>query len=162
MRVRLAGVGGAFGGREDTTCQIHLALAARDLGRPVKTTYRRDESFLAHPQRHPSRYRYTVGADHDGTLRYVRAHVLLDGGAYASTSGPVLGSACYFAAGPYRVPSVEIVGEAVRTNNPVAGAMRGFGAVQACFGIESTMDLLAAELGIDPVELRRRNALAAR
>jgi len=159
VRVRLAGVGGAFGGREDTTCQIHLAMAARDLGRPVKTTYRRDESFLAHPQRHPSRYRYVVGADRDGTLRYVRAHVLLDGGAYASTSGPVLGSACYFAAGPYRVPSVEIVGEAVRTNNPVAGAMRGFGAVQACFGIESTMDLLAAELGMDPIELRRRNAL---
>ena len=159
VRIRLSGVGGAFGGREDTTCQVHLAMAARDLGRPVKTTYRRDESFLAHPQRHPSRYRYTVGADPDGTLRYVRAHVLLDGGAYASTSGPVLGSACYFAAGPYRVPAVEIVGEAVRTNNPVAGAMRGFGAVQACFGIESTMDLLAAELGIDPVELRRRNAL---
>ena len=89
----------------------------------------------------------------------MRAHVLLDGGAYASTSGPVLGSACYFAAGPYRVPAVEIIGEAVRTNNPVAGAMRGFGAVQACFGIESTMDLLAAELGMHPVELRRRNAL---
>lgn len=159
VRIRLAGVGGAFGGREDTTCQIHLAMAARHLGRPVKTTYRRDESFLAHPQRHPSRYRYTVGADTDGTLRYVRAHVLLDGGAYASTSGPVLGSACYFAAGPYRVPAVEIIGEAVRTNNPVAGAMRGFGAVQACFGIESTMDLLAERLGIDPVELRRGNAL---
>jgi xanthine dehydrogenase D subunit len=159
VRVRLAGVGGAFGGREDVTCQAHLAMAARALGRPVKTTYRRDESFLAHPQRHPSRYRYTVGADTDGTLRYVRARVVLDGGAYASTSGPVLGSACYFAAGPYRVPAVEVVGEAVRTNNPVAGAMRGFGAVQACFGIESTLDLLAAELGIDPVELRRRNAL---
>lgn len=159
VRIRLAGVGGAFGGREDTTCQIHLAMAARDLGRPIKTTYRRDESFLAHPQRHSSRYRYTVGSDADGRLRYVRAHVLLDGGAYASTSGPVLGSACYFAAGPYRVPAVEIIGEAVRTNNPVAGAMRGFGAVQACFGIESTMDLLAAELGMDPVELRRRNAL---
>ena len=159
VRVRLAGVGGAFGGREDVTCQIHLALAARDLGRPVKTTYRRDESFLAHPQRHPARLDYTVGAGLDGALRYVRARILLDGGAYASTSGPVLGSACYFAAGPYRVPSVDIVGEAVRTNNPVAGAMRGFGAVQACFGIESTMDLLAERLGVEPVELRRRNAL---
>ena len=159
VRLRLAGVGGAFGGREDITCQIHLALAALDLGRPVKTTYRRDESFLAHPQRHPARMTYAVGAEQDGTLSYVRARILLDGGAYASTSGPVLGSACYFAAGPYRVPGVHIVGDAVRTNNPVAGAMRGFGAVQACFGIESTMDLLAARLGLDPVQLRRRNAL---
>lgn len=159
VRLVLSGVGGAFGGREDITCQVHLALAALALGRPVGTTLLRSESFLAHPQRHPARIDCAIGADTDGTLRWVRAHVLLDGGAYASTSGPVLGSACYFAAGPYRVPSVEIVGDAVRTNNPVSGAMRGFGAVQACFAVESTMDLLAARLGMDPVELRRRNAL---
>ncbi len=159
VRLELAGVGGAFGGREDITCQIHLALAALRRGRPVKTTYRRDESFLAHPQRHPARLDYRLGANTDGTLRYVHARLLLDGGAYASTSRPVLGSACFFAAGPYRVPAVDVVGEVVRTNNPVAGAMRGFGAVQACFGIESTMDLLASRLGMDPVELRRRNVL---
>lgn len=160
-RVRLVneGVGGAFGGREDITLQVHLCLAALATGRPVTTTYRRGESFLAHPQRHPARMWFHVEADRDGTLRSVRARLLLDGGAYASTSGPVLATACYFAAGPYRVPHVDILGETVRTNNPVAGAMRGFGAVQACFGIESTMDLLAHRLGMDPVELRRRNAL---
>ncbi len=159
VRLRLAGVGGAFGGREDITLHVHLCLAALHLGRPVRTTYRRGESFLAHPKRHPARLWYTIGADGDGRLQFVRARILLDGGAYASTSAPVLGSACYFAAGPYRVPSVDIVGDAVYTNNPVSGAMRGFGAVQACFGIESTMDRLAAALGLDPVELRRRNVL---
>lgn len=159
VHVRLAGVGGAFGGREDVTLQIHLCLAAVALGRPVTATYTRRESFLAHPKRHPARLRYELGAGRDGRLIVVRADVLLDGGAYASTSAPVLGSACYFAAGPYRVPNVEIRGSVVATNNPVSGAMRGFGAVQACFGIESTMDLLAAELGIDPIELRRINAL---
>jgi CO/xanthine dehydrogenase Mo-binding subunit len=138
---------------------VHLCLAAFVTGRPVKTTYRRRESFLAHPKRHPARLDYRIGADHDGRLRYVWARIRLDGGAYASTSMPVIGVAGYFAAGPYRVDAVDIEGESVYTNNPVAGAMRGFGAVQACFGIESTMDLLAAELGMDPVELRRRNAL---
>lgn len=159
VRLELAGIGGAFGGREDITLQVHLALAALRTGRPVKTTYRRRESFLAHPKRHPARLRYRVGADRDGTLRYVRAHLVLDGGAYASTSAPVAGSAAYFAAGPYRVPAVDITVESVYTNNPVCGAMRGFGAVQACFGIESTLDLVAARLDIDPIELRRRNAL---
>ncbi len=159
VHVRLAGVGGAFGGREDITLQIHLCLAAHVLRRAVTATYTRRESFLAHPKRHPARLRYELGADHDGRLLVVRADVLLDGGAYASTSAPVLGSACYFAAGPYRIPNVEIRGASVATNNPISGAMRGFGAVQACFGIESTIDLLAAELGIDPIELRRINAL---
>lgn len=159
VRVVCGGVGGAFGGREDVTCQIHLALAALLTGRPVKTTFRRRESFLAHPKRHPARLGYRIGADRDGTLRYVWARIRLDGGAYASTSMPVIGVAAYFAAGPYRFDGVDIVGESVYTNNPVSGAMRGFGAVQACFGIESTLDLLAAELDIDPVELRRRNAL---
>ena len=159
VRLEMAGVGGAFGGREDITLQVHLALAALVTGRPVKTTYRRPESFLAHPKRHPARLRYRVGADRDGTLRYVWARILLDGGAYASTSQPVTGGATYFAAGPYRVDHVDIVTECARTNNPVSGAMRGFGSVQACFGIESTLDLLAAALGMDPVELRRHNAL---
>ena len=159
VRLEMSGVGGAFGGREDITLQIHLALAALVTGRPVKATYQRPESFLAHPKRHPTRLRYRVGADRDGRLRYVRARILLDGGAYASTSQPVTGGITYFAAGPYRVDSVDIVSECARTNNPVSGAMRGFGSVQACFGIESTLDLLAAEMGMDPVELRRRNAL---
>jgi CO/xanthine dehydrogenase Mo-binding subunit len=155
-----SGIGGAFGGREDITLQAHLAMAALATNRPVKTTYRRGESFLAHPKRHPSRLCYRVGASHDGVLQFVEAQVELDGGPYASTSQPVLGSACYFAAGPYRVPSVRVNGRVVRTNNPISGAMRGFGAVQACFGIESTLDLLADRIGIDPIELRRRNVLA--
>jgi CO/xanthine dehydrogenase Mo-binding subunit len=154
-----SGIGGAFGGREDITLQAHLAIAALATNRPVKTTYRRDESFLAHPKRHPARLTYRVGATRDGDLRFVEARVDLDGGPYASTSQPVLGSACYFAAGPYRVPSVRVDGRVVRTNNPISGAMRGFGAVQACFGIESTLDLLAEQLGMDPVTLRRRNVL---
>lgn len=159
VRLVMSGIGGAFGGREDITCQVHLALAALNTGRPVKTTYRRGESFLAHPKRHPARMRYRLGADRDGTFRFVEADLVLDGGPYASTSGPVLGSACYFAAGPYRIPTVRVRGRAARTNNPVSGAMRGFGAVQACFGVESTVDLLAAELGICPIELRRRNVI---
>jgi len=154
-----SGIGGAFGGREDITLQAHLAIAALALRRPVKTTYRRSESFLAHPKRHPAFMRYRLGAKLDGTLVSLDVSIDLDGGPYASTSGPVLGSACYFAAGPYRIPRVRVHGRAVRTNNPVCGAMRGFGAVQACFGIESTMDLLAEKLAIDPVELRRRNVL---
>ena len=159
VRLVLGGVGGAFGGREDITCQVHLCLAALRTGRPVKTTYLRSESFLAHPKRHPARLHYRVGAEPDGRLRYVVARIRLDGGAYTSTSGPICGVASYFAAGPYRVPAVDVLCEAVATNNPVSGAMRGFGAVQACFGIESAMDLLAAKLGMDPVALRRTNAL---
>jgi CO/xanthine dehydrogenase Mo-binding subunit/aerobic-type carbon monoxide dehydrogenase small subunit (CoxS/CutS family) len=155
-----SGIGGAFGGREDITLQAHLTIAALAMNRPVKTTYRRSESFLAHPKRHPSRLTYRLGATSDGLLQFVDATVELDGGPYASTSQPVLGSACYFAAGPYRINSVRIHGRVVRTNNPISGAMRGFGAVQACFGIESTLDLLATRLGIDPIELRRRNVLA--
>jgi len=159
VRVVNGGVGGAFGGREDITCQIHLCLAALRTRRPVKTTLTRRESFLSHPKRHPARMEYRLGADRDGRLRYVWARLRLDGGAYASTSMPVVGVAAYFAAGPYRCDAVDIVGESVYTNNPISGAMRGFGAVQACFGIESTMDLLAARLGMDPVALRRLNAL---
>ncbi|MFT3852644.1 MAG: molybdopterin-dependent oxidoreductase [Ilumatobacteraceae bacterium] len=159
VRLEMAGVGGAFGGREDITLQVHLALAALATGRPVRTTYRRGESFLAHPKRHPARLHHRLGADRDGQLQYVWSRIVLDGGAYASTSMPIAGSAAYFAAGPYRVPAVDIEAISTYTNNPVSGAMRGFGAVQACFAMESAMDLLAERLGLDPVELRRRNVL---
>lgn len=157
--VRLAGVGGAFGGREDVTLQVHLALAALVTGRPVRTVYSRPESLLAHPSRHPARLAYELSSERDGTLVSLHARILLDGGAYASTSLPVTKIVHYFAAGAYRVPHLDIETRAVLTNNPVAGALRGFGATQACFGIESTMDLLAAELGMDPVQLRRHNLL---
>ncbi|MFC5824692.1 xanthine dehydrogenase subunit D [Nonomuraea insulae] len=159
VRLTLSGVGGAFGGREDLSVQAHACLLALRLGRPVKMSYGREESFSGHVHRHPARMRYEHGATRDGRLLYVKADILLDGGAYASTSPAVTGNAGCFAVGPYEVPAVEVDCRAVYTNNPPAGAMRGFGAVQVCFGHESQMDKLAAALGLDPVELRRRNAV---
>ncbi|MGZ4590753.1 MAG: molybdopterin cofactor-binding domain-containing protein [Actinomycetes bacterium] len=159
VRLTLAGVGGAFGAREDVSMQVHICLLALHTRRPVKMVFTREESFLGHVHRHPARMHYRHHATRDGRLVKVEARLVLDGGAYASTSGPVLVNACCFAAGPYVVPNALIEGWAVRTNNPPCGAMRGFGAVQACFAHESQMDLLAAELGIDPVELRLRNAM---
>ncbi|MCG5214340.1 xanthine dehydrogenase subunit D [Streptosporangium sp. KLBMP 9127] len=159
VRLTLSGVGGAFGGREDLSVQAHACLLALRLGRPVKMSYGREESFVGHVHRHPARMRYEHGATRDGRLLYVKADILLDGGAYASTSAAVTGNAGCFAAGPYEVPAVEIDCRSVYTNNPPAGAMRGFGAVQVCFGHESQMDRLAAALGMDPVELRLRNAV---
>jgi CO/xanthine dehydrogenase Mo-binding subunit len=160
VRITQSGMGGAFGGRERITLQAHVALAALRLGRPVKATYRRPESFAAHAKRHPARITLTLGARRDGELLFVEGKALLDGGAYGpAASSAVLGATCYYLAGPYRVPAVRITGDAVYTNNPVSGAMRGFGAPQACFAVESAMDLLATELGMNPVELRRRNAL---
>ncbi|MGH8970187.1 MAG: molybdopterin cofactor-binding domain-containing protein [Actinomycetes bacterium] len=159
VRMTLAGVGGAFGAREDVSMQVHLCMLALHTGRPVKMVFSREESFLGHVHRHPARMRYRHHATRDGRLVKVEARIVLDGGAYASTSGPVLTNACCFAAGPYDVPNAHVEGWAVRTNNPSCGAMRGFGAVQACFGHESQMDKLAAALGLDPVELRLRNAM---
>ncbi|HEX6921733.1 MAG TPA: molybdopterin cofactor-binding domain-containing protein [Actinomycetes bacterium] len=159
VRMTLAGVGGAFGAREDVSMQVHLCLLALHLGRPVKMVFSREESFLGHVHRHPARMSYRHHATRDGRLVKVEARIVLDGGAYASTSGPVLTNACCFAAGPYDVPNALVEGWAVRTNNPSCGAMRGFGAVQVCFAHESQMDRLAAALGIDPVELRLRNAM---
>lgn len=159
LHLALAGLGGAFGAREDVSVQIHCALLALATGRPVKMMYGRDESFVGHVHRHPARMRYWHGADHDGRLIFVRAEILLDGGAYTSTSMKVCVNAGSFAAGPYEVPNVRVDCRAVRTNNPPAGAMRGFGATQVCFGYEAQMDKLAARLNLDPLEVRRRNAL---
>jgi len=160
LRASVAGVGGAFGGREDLSLHVHVCLLALRTGRPVKMEYRRDESFVGHVHRHPARLRYRHHANADGTLVKVEARIVLDGGAYASTSAAVLANACCFSAGPYRVPNAVVHGLAVRTNNPPCGAMRGFGNVQACFAHEAQMDKLAAVLAIDPVDLRLRNALA--
>ncbi|WP_433058745.1 molybdopterin cofactor-binding domain-containing protein [Dactylosporangium sp. CS-033363] len=159
VRLSLAGVGGAFGGREDVSMQVHACMLALHTGRPVKMVYSREESFFGHVHRHPARLRYEHGADEHGILQYVRARIVLDGGAYASTSMAVVANATTLGIGPYRVPSVTVDGYAVYTNNPPCGAMRGFGAVQACFAYESQMDKLAAALGLDPVELRAMNAL---
>jgi xanthine dehydrogenase D subunit len=159
VRLRLAGVGGAFGAREDISVQVHACLLALRTGRPVKMWYGREESFVGHVHRHPALMWYSHGASREGDLVFVRATIVLDGGAYASTSAAVAANAACFAAGPYRVPNALIWCGAARTNQVPNGAMRGFGAVQSCFGHESQMDLLAARLGIDPVQLRLRNAL---
>lgn len=161
VRLSLAGVGGAFGGREDVSLQIHVCLLALATGRPVKMLYSREESFYGHVHRHPATMSYRHHATADGDLVKVEARIVLDGGAYASSSTAVIANATCFAAGPYRVPHAAVDGYAVRTNNPPCGAMRGFGAVQACFAHEAQMDKLAAALGVDPVDLRLRNALAA-
>ena len=160
VRLHLGGVGGAFGGREDLSMQVHACLLALRTGRPVRMSYLRDESFVGHVHRHPARMRYRHHATAAGDLVKVEAEVLLDGGAYASSSSAVVSNAARFACGPYRVPNALVDATVVRTNNPPCGAMRGFGAVQVCLGHESQMDKLAARLGMDPVELRLRNALA--
>ena len=160
VRIHLAGVGGAFGGREDLSMQIHGALLALHTGRAVRIVYGRAESFVGHVHRHPARMRYEHRSTRDGRLTCVHCEILLDGGAYASSSAAVVSNACSFAVGPYAVPNALIEGTVVYTNNPPCGAMRGFGAVQTCFGSEAQMDLLAAELAMDPVELRLRNAIA--
>ncbi|MER6913413.1 molybdopterin cofactor-binding domain-containing protein [Streptomyces sp. NPDC000594] len=159
VRMTLAGVGGAFGGREDLSMQIHASLLALRTGRPVKMVYNRFESFFGHVHRHPARLRYEHGATRDGRLTHVRCRIVLDGGAYASSSPAVVGNAASLAIGPYAVDAVDIEALALYTNNPPCGAMRGFGAVQACFAYEAQMDRLAARVGLHPVELRRRNAM---
>jgi xanthine dehydrogenase D subunit len=159
VRLFLAGVGGAFGAREDLSMQLHASMLALYTGRPVKMSYGRVESFYGHVHRHPSRIWIRTGAALDGSLVNVRIRMLVDGGAYASSSAAVIGNASTFAAGPYEVPNALVEGTCVYTNNPPCGAMRGFGAVQACFAHEGNMDKLAAALDIDPVGLRLRNAL---
>ena len=160
VRIHLAGVGGAFGGREDLSMQIHGAMLALHTGRPMKIVYNREESFVGHIHRHPARIWAEHRANRDGKLVNVRMRILLDGGAYASSSTAVTSNAASFACGPYAVANALIESTCVYTNNPPCGAMRGFGAVQTCFAAEAQMDKLAAELGISPVELRLRNALA--
>src|SRR5919197_2162149 len=159
VRIHLAGVGGAFGGREDLSIQIHSAMLALHTNRPVKMVYSREESFVGHIHRHPAKIWAEHRATRAGKLVRVRIRILLDGGAYASSSTAVISNACSFAPGPYAVENVHIEGVVVYTNNPPCGAMRGFGAVQACFAAEAQMDKLAAALDIDPVELRLLNAL---
>jgi len=160
VRLTLAGVGGAFGAREDLSMQVHACMLARHTGKPVRMSYDRAESFVGHVHRHPAWMRYEHGATHDGKLVYVRATIVLDGGAYTSTTPAVVGNAASLGTGPYEVPHIAIDAYGARTNNPPCGAMRGFGAVQACYAYESQMDALAAKLGLDPVEIRVRNAVS--
>jgi CO/xanthine dehydrogenase Mo-binding subunit/aerobic-type carbon monoxide dehydrogenase small subunit (CoxS/CutS family) len=160
-QVRIIGtlIGGGFGGKEDIMGQIHAALLAQATGRPVKILYDRDESLLAHPKRHATVIRIRTGAKKDGRLTAVQAELVGDAGAYASLSTKVLKRATTHATGPYDIANAKVDCYAMYTNNPPAGAFRGFGVTQSAFAVESNMDILAHELDMDPFELRRINAL---
>lgn len=159
VRLVLGGVGGAFGAREDLSLQVHTCLLALRLGAPVRMAYDRRESFLGHVHRHPARIWMRHHATADGEIVKIEARFVLDGGAYASTSSAVLINAVTHTQGPYRCPNAVVDGYAVRTNHLPCGAMRGFGVVQACFAHEGQMDRLADACGLDPVEIRLRNAM---
>ena len=159
IQVELVPNGGGFGGKEDMSVQGQTALLAWLTGRPVKISLNREESIRMHPKRHPIAMEYAAGCDEQGRLTFVRARLVGDTGAYASVGAKVMERAAGHAAGPYRVPNVDVEAIAVATNNPPSGAMRGFGANQAHFAMEACMDLLAAEAGLDPWEIRWRNAL---
>jgi xanthine dehydrogenase D subunit len=159
VRLVLGGVGGAFGAREDISLQVHSCLLALRTSRPVKMQYSRQESFFGHVHRHPAQIWMRHHATKDGRLLRVEARVVMDGGAYASTSSAVLINAVTHVQGPYKCEHATVDGYAVRTNNPPCGAMRGFGVVQACFAHEGQMDKLAAACGISPVDIRLINAM---
>ncbi len=159
VTVELVSNGGAFGGKEDMSNQGQTALAAWLLGRPVKTTFSREESFLVHTKRHPIRMQYEVGCDANGKLLAVRAKMIGDSGPYASVGMKVLERAAGHASGPYVTETIDIEAIAVRTNNSVCGAFRGFGANQAQFAMEGMMDRLAEMAGISGWEIRSRNVV---
>jgi CO/xanthine dehydrogenase Mo-binding subunit len=159
VRLVLAGVGGAFGGREDLSVQVHACMLALATARPVKMVYGRRESFVGHVHRHPATLDYEHLASEDGDLLCVRARLLFDGGAYASSSMAVIANAATQACGPYAVPNARVEATVAYTNNPPCGAMRGFGAPQVAIAYEAQMDRLAERLSMDPVALRIRNAL---
>jgi xanthine dehydrogenase molybdenum-binding subunit len=162
-RIRVIGtlIGGAFGGKEDIMGQIHAALLAQATGLPVKILYSRRESLLAHPKRHATVIHVKAGARTDGRLTAFEAELVGDTGAYASLGEKVMTRATTHASGPYDIPHVQVDCYAMYTNNPPAGAFRGFGVTQSCFAVESTMDELARRLEIDPFVLRQINGLHA-
>ncbi|ATW28474.1 selenium-dependent xanthine dehydrogenase [Candidatus Formimonas warabiya] len=159
VRVISKYVGGGFGGKEDLSVQHHAALLARDTGKPVKLTLTRKESLLVHPKRHAMTLEISTGCDGEGRLTAMVAKIVADTGAYASLGPAVLERACTHVPGPYRIPHIELTGLCVYTNNPPAGAFRGFGVTQSVFAGETNLDLLAEQVGISPWEIRYRNAL---
>ena len=159
VKIQNALVGGGFGGKEDMTVQPLAALIAYKTGRAVKCKLTREESLLIHPKRHPFDMDFTMGVDENGIIQGVKATVVSDTGAYASLGGPVLERACTHAAGPYAYENFEIDGYAYYTNNPPAGAFRGFGVTQTCFAIETLLNEAADKVGITPWEIRYRNAI---
>lgn len=160
-RIRIVGqhMGGGFGGKEDIAGQIHATMLANVTNRPVKLLYDRHESLLAHPKRHATQIRVKIGAKSDGKIIAVETELYGDTGAYASLGEKVMTRATTHSAGPYDVQNVRNDCFAMYTNNPPAGAFRGFGVTQSAFAVESMMDMLAEELGLDPFELRRMNGL---
>ncbi|GIS99180.1 MAG: hypothetical protein CM1200mP26_08930 [Acidimicrobiales bacterium] len=160
VTVELVSNGGAFGGKEDMSNQAHAALAAWVTGRPVKCTLSREESLLMHPKRHPIRMAYRAGCDDEGRLTGLRIRMIGDSGPYASVGMKVLERAAGHASGPYVVPSIDVKATAVRTNSPICGAFRGFGANQAQFAMEGVMDRLAERVGISGWEIRSRNVVS--
>ncbi|MEN9822123.1 MAG: hypothetical protein RLZ04_549 [Actinomycetota bacterium] len=161
VTVELVSNGGAFGGKEDMSNQGHTALAAWLLQRPVKCTLSREESFRIHAKRHPIRLEYWAGCDADGRLTALKVRGVGDSGSYASVGMKVLERAAGHASGPYRVPVIDVECTAVRTNNPVCGAFRGFGANQAQFAMEGVIDRLAEMAGLGGWEMRKRNVIRA-
>jgi xanthine dehydrogenase molybdenum-binding subunit len=159
VTVTLVSNGGAFGGKEDMSNQAHASLAAWLLDRPVKCTLSREESLRMHAKRHPIRLEYWAGCDAEGRLTALRVRAIGDSGAYASVGMKVLERAAGHASGPYRVPAIDVEAVAARTNNPVCGAFRGFGANQAQFGMEGVLDRLAEQVGISGWEIRKRNVI---
>lgn len=159
VRVTAAMVGGGFGGKEDMSVQHHAAILALKTGLPVKVKLSRDESLLVHPKRHAMEMEFTTACDEFGKLTAMKARIISDTGAYASLGGPVLQRACTHAAGPYNYQVIDIFGQAVYTNNPPAGAFRGFGVTQSCFATEQNLNQLAEMVGISPFEIRYINAL---
>ena len=159
VKVQNALVGGGFGGKEDMTVQHHAALLTYLTGRPVKVKLTRAESLLIHPKRHRFEMDFTMGCDENGIIQGVKAKVVTDTGAFASLGSPVLERACTHAAGPYQYQNFEIEGTAYYTNNPPAGAFRGFGVTQTCFATESLLNMMADDVGITPWEIRYRNAI---
>lgn len=160
VRVRGTLIGGGFGGKEDIAGQIHAALLANATDRPVKILYDRHESLLVHPKRHATQIKVRVGAKRDGTLTAFETELYGDTGAYASLGDKVMTRATTHSSGPYEIEHVRADCYAMYTNNPPAGAFRGFGVTQSAFAVESAIDSLAHQLDIDPIEMRRRNALA--
>lgn len=159
VRVQNQLVGGGFGGKEDMSVQHHAALITYLTGRTVKVKLTRPESLLIHPKRHPFWMDFTMGCDENGIIQGVKAKVYSDTGAFASLGGPVLERACTHAAGPYNYQNFEIEGTAYYTNNPPAGAFRGFGVTQTCFATETLLNEMADKVGITPWEIRYRNAI---
>lgn len=159
VRIQSAYVGGGFGGKEDMSCQHHAALCAYLSNRIVKFLFTRQESINVHPKRHAMWIDMKVGCDEQGKIQGMKARIISDTGAYSSLGGPVLQRACTHAGGPYAFTDVDIEGRALFTNNPPAGAFRGFGVTQSCFAIESCLNELAEQVGISPWEIRARNAV---